>query len=612
MMERLYEYKSLDISHDDAFRILELQPGVGDAPIACSLRLSRLGANPDYEAISYVWGSSEKPHHIRCEATAIPITSNLRDALLQVRLPDRPRAVWADSICINQEDPDEKSSQVSAMGRIYREATRVLIYLGPEDGGHGADAVSLLQAVSGMITQTLQDIGEHKRFPYPDDNDPFIHDERWPAVNEMVKCQWFQRGWVVQEAALAKDAVMLWGDFQAAWTDLLQVSIWISNRAHKLFSKLEDSGMLHWMLHILRHSRTYRSFFSATFDIQRTLHPLAILCLARSLSLGDPRDRVFAFHEMISRQYSTRLLTAPDYRKTREEVYVGFATGYIESTQELNILRYIHHTEGSINSQTPSWVPLWDSGYLNADLPTTTALPPGLTLPKPYFVLGRATKTLEVQAMIFDTISNVSEPLALSSNLSLEDVWKLSETMTSQVGSGPYSSDRDLRMFLRTLCQGGFHVNGAIPAWIQAEDDYIVLLQDFAAQQPAGNLAAATATPGSPKPLASDQPEVASMVHDKINDTCRGRKFVVTERGYYGLGPLITHNTDIIMILPGAGVPFVLRETEAPGEYKVVGEIYMTGTHEIQSISRYWTQIAFGRSEDWLDMGLTEENVIIV
>jgi hypothetical protein len=52
-----------------------------------------------------------------------------------LRLEDRKRLIWADAVCINQADDEEKSWQVRMMGDVYRNADRVLIWLGlAEDG----------------------------------------------------------------------------------------------------------------------------------------------------------------------------------------------------------------------------------------------------------------------------------------------------------------------------------------------------------------------------------------------------------------------------------------------------------------------------------------------
>lgn len=41
--------------------------------------------------------------------------------------------LWIDSICINQEDVEERNSQVKIMGDIYKNASTVVIWLGASD-----------------------------------------------------------------------------------------------------------------------------------------------------------------------------------------------------------------------------------------------------------------------------------------------------------------------------------------------------------------------------------------------------------------------------------------------------------------------------------------------
>jgi hypothetical protein len=41
--------------------------------------------------------------------------------------------IWADAICINQSDVEEKTEQVRMMGDIYEAAQIVVIWLGPEE-----------------------------------------------------------------------------------------------------------------------------------------------------------------------------------------------------------------------------------------------------------------------------------------------------------------------------------------------------------------------------------------------------------------------------------------------------------------------------------------------
>ncbi|KAK7717638.1 hypothetical protein SLS64_003133 [Diaporthe eres] len=83
-----------------------------------------------YEAISYVWGTDVMDHLISVDGRKLLITKNLDAALRQVRRPDQARALWADSICINQKDNDEKGYQVALMGQIYETSRCTMVCLG--------------------------------------------------------------------------------------------------------------------------------------------------------------------------------------------------------------------------------------------------------------------------------------------------------------------------------------------------------------------------------------------------------------------------------------------------------------------------------------------------
>ena len=58
------------------------------------------------------------------------MTKNCYDALQDLYSTCETRVVWVGSICINQEDDDEKSRQVRLMLRIYSKATKGYIWLG--------------------------------------------------------------------------------------------------------------------------------------------------------------------------------------------------------------------------------------------------------------------------------------------------------------------------------------------------------------------------------------------------------------------------------------------------------------------------------------------------
>jgi len=83
-----------------------------------------------YEALSYTWGAPRGTRPILCEGRAILVTPNCEQALLHLRQKFRPRNLWIDAICIDQQSVSEKNQQVPMMGDIYRRASRSILWLG--------------------------------------------------------------------------------------------------------------------------------------------------------------------------------------------------------------------------------------------------------------------------------------------------------------------------------------------------------------------------------------------------------------------------------------------------------------------------------------------------
>ena len=85
--------------------------------------------------LSYCWGSTNDWEHILVDGKLLPIRRSLHEFLVELRLLDRPRTVWADAVCINQGDVVERNAQVALMRDIYFAAQTVLVWLGPHDAG---------------------------------------------------------------------------------------------------------------------------------------------------------------------------------------------------------------------------------------------------------------------------------------------------------------------------------------------------------------------------------------------------------------------------------------------------------------------------------------------
>jgi Heterokaryon incompatibility protein (HET) len=69
---------------------------------------------PPYTALSYTWGDTTPTPTvpIQCDGQVLHIAENLDAALRVLRKEDESVYVWADAVCINQNDVEEKNNQV--------------------------------------------------------------------------------------------------------------------------------------------------------------------------------------------------------------------------------------------------------------------------------------------------------------------------------------------------------------------------------------------------------------------------------------------------------------------------------------------------------------------
>jgi hypothetical protein len=134
MSSSSFSYSALDkASRSIRLLILSPIPHPEDNRIQCSLVAKSLNLSPQYEALSYGWGPVDELNlRIRLDNCLFPVRQNLLLALRALR-GFTERILWIDALCINQEDIEERGSQVQIMGSIYTGAQCVLSWLGTPD-----------------------------------------------------------------------------------------------------------------------------------------------------------------------------------------------------------------------------------------------------------------------------------------------------------------------------------------------------------------------------------------------------------------------------------------------------------------------------------------------
>ena len=146
-------------------RVLDITAGASTDDLAGELIVVPLDAAADYEAISYVWGSSVFSEKISLPSGPLAITASHDTALRRFRRSDGKRRVWADSICINQGDDEEKGVQVAMMADVYGMARRVLIWVGESGEADQRDGLLAAPVLALWMVQVLSDFAVENRFP---------------------------------------------------------------------------------------------------------------------------------------------------------------------------------------------------------------------------------------------------------------------------------------------------------------------------------------------------------------------------------------------------------------------------------------------------------------
>ncbi|KAL8347259.1 hypothetical protein RB601_003225 [Gaeumannomyces tritici] len=214
-----------------SIRLLRLMPHKDkEAPIRCQLfeySLQEPGQGIHlYEALSYVWGSQENKLPIYIQSTdkggcssATPttgddhcllVTANLHKALSCVRNRLLERVLWIDAVCIDQGNEDEKGRQVRSMAKIYANASRVIVWLGEavDAGDQALEAIRM--AAREHMDPTIYQPGHQATHAHQPANSAINRQ----AVLKLLQRPWFQRIWVLQEVAAARNIVVKCGSVE--------------------------------------------------------------------------------------------------------------------------------------------------------------------------------------------------------------------------------------------------------------------------------------------------------------------------------------------------------------------------------------------------------------
>ncbi|KAK3377592.1 heterokaryon incompatibility protein-domain-containing protein, partial [Podospora didyma] len=362
-----FSYLPLNPDQGREIRVLTLHAGVFDEPLSCNLETVNLQLGPVYEAVSYTWADSTGDDELAARISAtmstttaseegdITITRNCEAMLRRLRRANVTRRLWVDAICIDQANLDERSAQVRNMTAVFRNAQRVVVYLGEGDS-----------VTNRLLDYASEDHGEHV-LPSPLDFLP------------LYQCRWFHRVWVLQEIAVAKTAIVISGTRTLEWTDLVnQARVFL-----RLVNKWQNQRIP--LPPVLAYG--FRSGEMGNKIADKSLDLLSIMQISRGCSCKDARDKVYAVAGLVSED--ARVPLPADYSPdvTPERVYTQLAAWHVLKTSSPRILRFVEGPSSvPVMPVMSSWVPDWTTPSPGSSLPPQLPvngvfIPPQIVVP---------------------------------------------------------------------------------------------------------------------------------------------------------------------------------------------------------------------------------------
>lgn len=355
-------YRTLDGSRAE-IRLLVLpdSDAADTESISASFRVVSLHEFPEFYALSYVWGNPTMTVPLFVDGSEVPTSPNLEHIIRILLSHDkgpatvRGKAIWIDALCINQENISEKEQQIPLMGQIYRQATRVLMWLGDAQG-HADWAMDRMSDPDFYVAASNRN--KTRRSPTPDEIRLKLIIEE-----DLEKRAYWTRVWIAQEIVLANyDPLVLCGHHYVPWSHYVNLLQWLpANRGEypevaELWDEIKasipkdlDGSKSSWM---------HRVFREAYIDLgAEEMNLAAVVTFTCKLGASNHRDYIYGCLGML-RPQDARLII-PAYGKSIAEVFKeAFRTVWLFDPNPCNAFASLSfHRVVDSPDGLPSWAP---------------------------------------------------------------------------------------------------------------------------------------------------------------------------------------------------------------------------------------------------------------
>ncbi|KAF2138221.1 uncharacterized protein K452DRAFT_353118 [Aplosporella prunicola CBS 121167] len=569
------------ICNAQEIRVLEIYPG----HFWDDLRGSLHHCSVEFD---YTWGVANPGTDtlIDCDGFKLPITRSLEMALRHFRHKEHSINLWVDQICINQNDAREKEEQISLMSKIYSHAINTAIWLG-EGTDRSEEVFKLLELIDTMFQfeDRSPNPEEFERLFLPHPDDPI-----WKHLWEMLNRKWFSRLWIIQETILSNFLWVICGNTIAYWKDfagtcdklvLTGFSTWLQNKHGNTVYDSETGGCR--SIQVLS---SERYCFHGQTD---KLSLFSTLANTRNAQCFDPRDKVYGLFGICD---SNGIKVSYDEDSSVADLYYEVALDCLRTdTARLpRLLSCVDHI--SKLQDLPSWVPDWSLSRQTSSLGFSTSSD-GVYAASgrwwcPSFSIHPNRKELLVQGKIFDVVKETAEVCTVP-NIAHEDPRSTNQHILPWIELAkqcfPYPGGCMLfEAFWHTLVAGK-DGEGRQKSPATFAEVFSLLLDETTGQCP--TFPDQTYSARQRRPEGKGKLELANLysrtpalvyqeIRSALRSAIRNQRLGTTAKGYLGLLPRQAKPGDIVCVLFGCNVPFIIRKADGD-KYRLVGECYVHG-----------------------------------
>ncbi|KZL85142.1 heterokaryon incompatibility protein [Colletotrichum incanum] len=334
-------------------RLFVVQPGDIESEVQGDFIVVDLADKISYQCISYVWGDVLDTTNISVGGKIFAVTTSLFSALRRIRSAQSPITLWADALCINQEDSEEKRLQVNMMFEIYSNCSNCFIWMGEIDEDREGLTLDTAQAAFNFIELVVAACPED---PWPRGlSTPASRLSIVQALCALMECPWWSRMWTLQECVAPRAATVLWGPLSIPWISVLEVG---SKFMQGISEDWDDHlRAINWEANLSAVAIPLLALSEETKlgDSECRIPALDLFWRYTQRQATDPRDRVYALIPWVG--HALENVKSSDYEADYEDLYSRVTTDLIRYDQSL--LPLMGRPPGEAPLEGSSWVLDW-------------------------------------------------------------------------------------------------------------------------------------------------------------------------------------------------------------------------------------------------------------